>query len=62
MMKGNSYKRFEQRRNVETCIYKTVLMIFKAVHIVGCIKKFNKYISLKHIELSTLTKKVVPHL
>ena len=35
--------------DVETCIHKTVLMILKAVHVAGCIKKVNKYISLKPI-------------
>ena len=35
-------KHFEQR-----C--REVLMIFKAVHVAGCIKKLNKYISLKRI-------------
>ena len=33
-----------------------VLMIFNAVHVAGCIMKLNKYISLKRIYLSTLTK------
>ena len=37
-------KHFEQR-----CRDKTVLMIFKAVHIAGYIKKLNKHISLKRI-------------
>ena len=35
--------------DVETCIYKTVLMIIKADHIAECIMKLNKYISLKLI-------------
>ena len=44
--------------DVETCIYNTVLKIFKAVHVAGCIKKLNKYISPEAYLTVNINRKV----